>query len=692
MNKKIKISLLSVLLASSLVGVATTISSCSASATPEYTVEQTPNLITELDKALTEYLAAIKDDNLKRQEFNSWLNNGELPQSAKDVISQNIIFKNGSKVVPFNDVFEKFVVSNLSGFPQNPINPIPAIDIEIKIKEGPFVIASSSNSLLKFKTGQLGYLNPVPISGIVFKGDQAEIKNTITTELNKLMDAAITYQDKFNLYTQWTRGTNFPSTISNLFFDTVQFQTNNHGILTWNQVFDKFEITATSAYPTGPNAPLPNMTLTTKLLGNCTIDPVLLDKHLKFSDITFTSNTGKIKLDVQFKESIFAALQTQLSKDLSAATTYQERKTIFNNWNNSTGEMKPDSISPDAKEIIYSNVILSKYGYENPLVLNDFVSKISIIPVNPSDAYPSDLIAVLPKMKLELILNEHNIVTPTNVYKLSIELPPLTADSGVGEFDFTISPTLENEMTELFTNELSGDFKLNKSKYESWNSYNSLPQTVRNALAAGISFSSNIDIPNVNVYESMIDTEKTEIIKEAFPKEELNVQIKPIQIKLVLKAGRFVKIGGSSVSELPLINISNLPNAKPNVFTFIEANEFPKIGEFVKIIQESISSKASFEEKKALYDSYTSFEALPKNAQEKIDSLNIKSLEAGNIILLSLALESKIIYKGSFPSEANQPIPPITLELKLNKGSTISQGGNYYKTLPIVIDFAGITS
>ena len=52
MNKKIKISLLSVLLASSLAGVATTISSCSASATPEFTVEQTPNLITELDKAL----------------------------------------------------------------------------------------------------------------------------------------------------------------------------------------------------------------------------------------------------------------------------------------------------------------------------------------------------------------------------------------------------------------------------------------------------------------------------------------------------------------------------------------------------------------------------------------------------------------------------------------------------------------
>jgi hypothetical protein len=73
------------------------------------------------------------------------------------------------------------------------------------------------------------------------------------------------------------------------------------------------------------------MTLTTKLKGNSTIDQTLLDKHLKFSDIPFTSNTGKIKLDVQFKDSIFKALQTQISKDLSVATTYQERKNIFNN-------------------------------------------------------------------------------------------------------------------------------------------------------------------------------------------------------------------------------------------------------------------------------------------------------------------------------------------------------------------------
>ena len=44
-------------------------------------------------------------------------------------------------------------------------------------------------------------------------------------------------------------------------------------------------------------------------------------------------------------------------------------------------------------------------------------------------------------------------------------------------------------------------------------------------------------------------------------------EIDPIHIKLVLKPGRFVKIDGSSLaSELPPINISNLPNAESKIY------------------------------------------------------------------------------------------------------------------------------
>ena len=695
MNKKIKISLLGVLLTSSLAGVATTIASCSASAIPELTIEKNPNLITELDKVLTEFLAAMKDDNLKKQEFNRWINNNELPQSAKDVISQNIVFKNGSKAVPFNDVFDKFVVSNLSGFPQNPATPIPAIDIEIKIKEGPFSIASGSTSLLKFTTGTLGKLNAIEITGISYDGTSYnKIDILIKTELNKAMDAAITYQNKFTLYSEWTQGVNIPKGISDVIYNQIQFKDANNFIVPFNYVFDKFTIETMDEYPVGPNAPLPNMIVTPKIKPEYYIDTVLLDKHLKFSDIPFTSNTGKIKLGVGFKGSIIAALGSQLSKDLSIATTYQERKMIFNNWNNSEGEMKPDSISQDAKEAIFSNLELTTFGYNSPLNLDHFVSKISIIPVTAGDAYPNDLIANLPLMKLVLTWNKDNFIILHDANNVEINLPPLTADSGVGEFDFTISDTLETDMTDLFTDQLNNNYAPNKAKYESWTSYNSLPATVRNALEAGISFNSDIiDIPNVNTFANIIDTEKTVITKGVFP-VGLTGEIEPIQIKLVLKPGRFVKIDGSSLaSELPPINISNLPNAESKIYWFDE-KEYPKISEFITIIENSISPTATYDQKKIIYDGYKTFENLPPTALTKLDDFRVIDSQVGDPIFLKAIIDSKIIFsKGTFPSVPGQPIPPIMLELKLKKYARMEgKNGIYYKILPIAINFTGLTS
>ena len=695
MNKKIKISLLGVLLTSSLAGVATTIASCSASAIPELTIEKSPTLITELDKVLTEFLAAMKEDNLKKQEFNRWINNNELPQSAKDVISQNIVFKNGSKAVPFNDVFDKFVVSNLSGFPVIPSIPIPAIDIEIKIKEGPFVIGSSSSSLLKFTTGTIGYLNPVQIIGISYDGTtNAEIKEIINTEFNTAMNAANSYQDKFALYTQWTQGSNNPEGINKALYDKIQFSDVNNNIVPFNFVFDKFTIEIMGDYPVGPNVALPNMIVTPKLKVGYLIDQTILDDKLKFSDIPFTSNTGKVQLGVGFKDSTNPLLVNQLSKDLSAVTTYQERKIIFNNWNNEIGDiMKPDSISLAAIEAIFSNLALNTFGYNSPLTLDQFISKISIVPVNAGAVYPNDLIANLPIMKLVLTWKKDNFIILDGANNVEINLPPLTADSGVGEFDFTISDTLETDMTDLFTDQLNNNYASNKAKYESWTSYNSLPGTVKNALKAGISFNSNIDIPNVNTFENIIDTEKTVITKGVFPVGPTG-EIEPIQIKLVLKPGCFVKIGGSSLAtELPVINISNLPNAEAKPYNF-NGHAITQIDNFIKIVQDSIRSLNTLEDKKTIYNSYANFDNLPKDAKDIINNLKVRGVAAlDRDILLSRILESKIISIGTFPSAESQAIPKITLVLKLNKASKfLYNTADYYKRISINIDFKDILS
>ena len=691
MNKKIKISLLGVLLTSSLAGVATTIASCSASAIPELTIEKSPTLITELDKVLTEFLAAMKDDNVKKQEFNRWINNNELPQSAKDVISQNIVFKNGSKAVPFNDVFDKFVVSNLSGFPVIPSIPIPAIDIEIKIKEGPFVIASSSSSLLKFTTGTIGYLNPVQIIGISYdKITYDEIKEKINTEFNIAMDAATTYQDKFALYTQWTQGENIPTGINKALYDKIQFSDVNNNIVPFNFVFDKFTIEIMGDYPVGPNVALPNMIVTPKLKVGYLIDQKILDKHLKFSDIPFTSNTGKIQLGVGF-DTTNPVLVDQLSKDLSAVTTYVERKSIFDNWNNELVDVeKPDSISPAVKEAIFSNLALNTFGYNSPLTLDQFISKISIVPVNVGDVYPNDLIANLPRMKLMLTWKKDNFIILNGANGVEINLPPLTTNSGVGEFDFTISSRLERDISDLFTSELTGSYDENKTKYQSWNSYNSLPVSVKNALETGITFTSNIiDIPNVNTFANIIDTEKTVITKGVFPNSGPS-QIQPIEIKLVLKPGRFVKIDGSS--ELPPIIISNLPNAEALHYRFIES-ESSKISNFIKKIEDTISSVNGFENKKNIYNSYITFENLPVDAVNVLDTYRVQNSGYDNSIALKDIIDTRIIFsKGTFPSGPGETIPPIIVELKLKKDARMEKDGKYYKILPIAINFSGITS
>ena len=550
-------------------------------------------------------------------------------------------------------------------------------------------LAGVATTIASCSASEVPELNETEITGIIYKTNSYEkVKETIKTELNKAMDAAIIYQDKFALYTQWTQGINIPTGINDAIYAAIQFIDANNAIVTFNDVFDKFTITTMGEYPVGPNAPLPNMIVTPKIKPQYYIDPVLLDKNLKFSDIPFTSKTGKIKLGVGFKGSIIAALGSQLSKDLSIATTYQERKMIFNNWNNSEGEMKPDSISQDAKEVILSNITLYKFGYSSPSTLDDFFSKISIVPWR-AGVYPNDLITDLPEMKLVLDLDEHKFVNPDSIYQFDIKLSPLTSNSGVGEFDFTFSSTLEKDMTNLFTDELNGDYAPNKAKYESWNSYNSLPVPVKNALEAGISFNSNIDITNVNTFANIIDTEKTVITKGVFPGVNTG-EIEPIQIKLVLKPGRFVKIGGSLVSEFPPINISNLPNAKATAY-ITDEKEFPKIREFIRIIEDSMKSK-TFEEKKNIYNRYTTFENLPPGAITEIDSILVRNIDSKKELLLKTILESKIISKGTFPSAVNQPIPSIILELKLDKASKMSQDGKYYKILPIEIKFDGITS
>ena len=78
----------------------------------------------------------------------------------------------------------------------------------------------------------------------------------------------------------------------------------------------------------------------------------------------------------------------------------------------------------------------------------------------------------------------------------------------------------------------------------------------------------------------------------------------------------------------------------------------------------------------------------------KLNDFHVIDSQFGVPINLRQILESKIIFsKGTFPSVAGQPIPPIMLELKLKKYARMEgKNGIYYKILPIAINFTGLTS
>ena len=100
----------------------------------------------------------------------------------------------------------------------------------------------------------------------------------------------------------------------------------------------------------------------------------------------------------------------------------------------------------------------------------------------------------------------------------------------------------------------------------------------------------------------------------------------------------------------------------------------------------------TFEEKKNIYNSYTTFENLPQDAITQIDSILGQNFDSNQELLLKTILESKIISKGTFPSAEDQPIPSITLVLKLDKASKMSQDGKYHTILSTEINFNRLTS
>ena len=114
-------------------------------------------------------------------------------------------------------------------------------------------------------------------------------------------------------------------------------------------------------------------------------------------------------------------------------------------------------------------------------------------------------------------------------------------------------------------------------------------------------------------------------------------------------------------------------------------------GELIK--NRNFTCYPGFGDKKNIYSDYKTFENLTDDGKTKVDEFRMKDVNNGHIHFHKAELGSKSIFSiGTFPSVEGEPIPPIIVELKLNKASRLQKDGKYYKILPIAINFTGITS
>ncbi|MGL5246147.1 MAG: hypothetical protein ACRC8C_01100, partial [Mycoplasmoidaceae bacterium] len=102
MNKKLKITLLSLMLGVSLAGITTTIVSCSASSTNELKIEKSSTLENDLTKNLTEILAKVTGYEAKRDAYNEIVDTDILPESTLSILKNGMTFKNDGNTIQWD--------------------------------------------------------------------------------------------------------------------------------------------------------------------------------------------------------------------------------------------------------------------------------------------------------------------------------------------------------------------------------------------------------------------------------------------------------------------------------------------------------------------------------------------------------------------------------------------------------------
>ncbi|MGL5591405.1 MAG: hypothetical protein ACRDCF_01575 [Mycoplasmoidaceae bacterium] len=679
MNKKVKMTLLSLMLGASIAGIATTIVSCSASSTNEIKIEYSSTLISNVTKDLTQFFEKNESYKNKIDAYNNILNKNILPESTLSILKKEITFKNDGNTIAWDDAVTGLEITGPS-FTQVGNGDIEPISIKLLINSS-FVVHGSSVNNVTFKTGTLGNVGIIPIFALTEQNKQFE--DQLSSALDAILDSKKTYQEMKQTYDNWIADPfkNLPKSILDMFRNNFRFETGAGIALFFDNIVENLEFVSKTSYPSEPYKKIPDFKITIKLKNDgyiftnpeqeeiLTIENIVINSQTKLID-TSIDNVNNTNIEKAFLDYL---------NPNSDAIVYQEVREKFNDM------IEPNGIIPDSiKNAIIQNIQLNLFGYKPIPSFDDIIATVKI---ETKGEFPKTSNTSLPSITINFTLKpnfqslDDSVVRPIDVNLSRIK-------SGRVKYEVVINSNLE----EMFRNQLYSSLKtyatwqgMQKEYDQNWSSFDKLPLEAQKIVKDNISFKPiglnegdvDLGIDDLTSFDDIINN--ISFSKGKFPKYGEDIDSIDLELSMI-DSIFYVNNSGDNTNKIQItsgvIGVANRP-----ILINVDEKEFNNVS---NKIQESISKDFHHENKK-IYESLNSLNDFDSNIIEAIE----KSFSSTypETFRLNDIVESSTIDKSAYPTTTDTKIDKFSIEITL-KEKFLTQKNDR----KISIDLSGLMS
>ncbi|MGL5640266.1 MAG: hypothetical protein ACRDCD_01220 [Mycoplasmoidaceae bacterium] len=504
MNKKIKVTLLTLMLGASLAGIATTIVSCSASSSNQIKIEKSSTLEKEVTDSLTKILEDEQDYEKKRRVYNNIINNDVLPDSTLRILKNGIKLTNDGSTISWDDAVSKL---NIEGprFTQVAKGEIDGISIKLVFNSN-YIVHDTSLSNVETKTGKLGKVGTIPI--LKLTEQTVDFNQRLSNNLTRILEEKRTYQEMKKTYDSWISDPlkNLPNSIMTDFISNFRFDTSGGSTLSFIEIVDNIKFESQSEYPKGVEQKVPDFKITIILKedGDGEDDYIFTDPSekdlLTIPKIEINAKTKPI--DTSFASVNNAGIEDAFFNYLNAPNNhglliFQEIKQKFDEINNG-------AVPAEIKNAISQNVQFNFPEYEHrPINFDDVIDEIKI---SFKGEFPKTADASLPNVSITFVPNK-NFVSTDNSLARPFEINLSRIKSGIIKYNVIKSPSLVTDFQRELSNHLNRQttWQGMKNIYDSsWNSFDNLPDAAKKVIKDGITFAPT-GLKNEDLDSSLIE-------------------------------------------------------------------------------------------------------------------------------------------------------------------------------------------